>query len=54
MSSIIEMLDTLTGEKKYAGRIPMDSRDEMVTFKTVMVVRRSSAAAPTMPWFICS
>jgi hypothetical protein len=45
MSFIIEMLDTLTGEKKYAGRTPTDSPDEMETFKAVMVDRLEQANA---------
>jgi hypothetical protein len=43
MSFIIEMLDMATGEKKYAGRTPTDSPDEMETFKTVMVDRLEEA-----------
>jgi hypothetical protein len=45
MSFIIEVLDTATGQKKYAGRTPTDSPEQMETFKTVMVDRLEQANA---------
>jgi hypothetical protein len=45
MSFIIEMLDTATGEKKYAGRTHTGSPDEMETFKAVVIDRVEQANA---------